>query len=73
MSSTKEFNEGDEEQLLEEGFEYDQINESGYLFNSDDFTSTPFIKSENCTINEKIIQLQYPLLNTSELVKVITT
>lgn len=32
------------------------------LFNSDDFISKP-IKSEECTIDENIIQFQYPLLN----------
>lgn len=67
MSSNKEFNESNDEQFIDDGnFEYDQRRNKNYrLFDSNNFISKP-LKSENCSFNENVIQLQYPLLNEIE-------
>lgn len=56
MSYYEEFDYVDE--VLNEDQEAEGNNYE--LFNCNDFISKP-IKSEECTIDEKIIQLQYPL------------
>lgn len=52
------FEEGDEH-TIEESIIDDESNEN-ILFISNDFISKP-IKSERCTMDENILQLQYPL------------
>lgn len=63
MSYYEELNE-DIIEVLNESQEGDHNEDNNYydLFNSNDFISKP-IKSNKCTIDESIIQLQYPLIN----------
>lgn len=63
MSRNEEFYQYSKE-LLEKNHENDQSNVN-HLFNSNDFISKP-IKSKKCTIDENIIQLQYPYLNKNK-------
>lgn len=58
--SYNDFDESYAEEILDEDYDSDAINENG-LFNSSDFISKP-IKSATCTIDEETVQLQYPLL-----------
>jgi len=55
------YNENDEE-IIEESIESFQIINDNILYKSSDFISKP-IKSEKCTMDENILQLQYPLSN----------
>ena len=52
-------NENDEE-IIKESIESFQIINDNVLYKSSDFISKP-IKSERCTMDENILQLQYPL------------
>lgn len=59
-------NEEAEEEFLYESVENEsQINDE---FDTSDFISLP-IKSETCTIDENIMQLQYPLSSDIILIK----
>lgn len=49
------------DKLFDEDYDRNTVNENTSL-SSNDFISKP-IKSKTCTIDENIIQLQYPLLN----------
>jgi hypothetical protein len=51
------------EQSIEESIDGNQINDTP-LYKSSDFISKP-IKSERCTMDENILQLQYPLLKSN--------
>lgn len=63
MSHDEEFYKFSFKKLLEKNYDndYNQSNVNN-VFSSNNFISKP-IKSKNCTIDENIIQLQYPLLN----------
>lgn len=56
----KELDEHIEDELFDEDYDRNKID--GNMLSSHDFISTP-IKSNTGTIDENIIQLQYPLLN----------
>lgn len=60
------FNEEAEEELQYESVEDES--EVSDVFDTNDFISIP-IKSETCTMDENIIQLQYPLSSNIMLIK----
>lgn len=59
--SDNEYDGHIEDELFDEDYDSNKIDENNSL-SSHDFISKP-IKSKTCTIDENIIQLQYPLLH----------
>lgn len=61
MSSYNKSDEHIDDELFDEDYDSDTII-GNISFNSNDFISKP-IKSKTCTVDENIVQLQYPLSN----------